>query len=205
MRTSKGVMVALAVGTGLLAAPLPAHAGPPWISVEYPTNPHHPSTRDAAFLVRLYHHSESIDVPVSGRAEGMIDGRHKVVDVKVAKTTLPGVFAVSGLPKVGGAWVVVITMNESGNPASAIVTVGADGAPLAVTVPSTRTHDGWTVPREATPKDVMAQLTQATALAQAMAQTAAPASKPSGAALPLLLLPIGAVVAAGVLRRREQD
>ena len=48
----RAAMIAAALVT--LAAP--ALAGPPWISVEHPSNPHHPSTRGAAFLVRAYHH-----------------------------------------------------------------------------------------------------------------------------------------------------
>ena len=121
--------MATLVGVALLVAATPVLAGPPWISVEYPSNPHHPSTRDAAFLIRLYHHSDAIEVPVTGRAEGTVRGQRRSVPVQVKPTAFAGLYAVSGLPKESGAWVVVITMKQGESPATALITLGQDGEP----------------------------------------------------------------------------
>ena len=51
-----------------------AAAGPPWIAIEYPANPHDPNTRGAFLTVRTYHHGDlmsyaeahaTLDVPAS--------------------------------------------------------------------------------------------------------------------------------------------
>jgi len=197
----RGVMAAL-VGSALLVAATPALAGPPWISVEYPSNPHHPSTRNAAFLIRLYHHSDAIEVPVNGRAEGTVRGQRRSVPVQVKPTAFAGLYAVSGLPSGDGAWVVVITMNQGESPASALITLGHDGEPLAVRVPSRRTADGWVVPVDVKNADIDAALAQADRFATALKQAEKPAQSPVGALLPWLLLPAGLIV---VSRRRPRS
>jgi hypothetical protein len=203
MRTSA---VTLMLAAALTIGAAPAAAGPPWISVEYPTNPHHPTTRNAAFLVRIYHHSTSIQAKVTGRAEGMVDGRRTSRPLTVEPTALPGVYAVSGLPDGRGDWVAIVTMADGSAIASAVVTLGPGGAVSSATVPSDRTADGWSVPRAVTDADIALGLRQAAALSAATRNLGdQPASdSPAGAALPaLMLLPV-ALVAAGWKSRRRQ-
>jgi len=189
----------------LLIAASPALAGPLWISVEYPTNPHHPSTRNAAFLVHAYHHTTAIDTRITGRAEGLVDGRRTSVELEVQSTALSGVYAVSGLPKAVGDWVAVITITEENQVASAIVTLGPDGAVVDVDVPSSRSRDGWTVPRAATEADVATGLRQAAVLATAFGKVGKRPVDTGRAGLALLLLlPAGVVVAAGLRGRRSR-
>jgi len=194
--------MAVLAGAALFIAATPVLAGPPWISIEYPSNPHHPSTRDAAFLVRLYHHSDAIEVPVTGRAEGMVRGQRRSVDVKVSRTAFAGLYAVSGLPSEAGSWVVVITMKQGESPATALITLGNDGAPLTVRVPSRRTADGWVVPVGVKIADIDAAVAQADRFAAALQQVNQPAGPPAGAILPWLLLPAGLIAASRVRRRR---
>jgi hypothetical protein len=99
--------------------------------------------------------------------------------------------------------VVVITMKQGESPASAIVTMGPDGAPLAVQVPSTKSRDGWTIPRAATEADIAFAVQRADRLAQAMTQ-ATTRTGMSGAMLPLLLVPVG-FVAVGLRRTLRRD
>ena len=51
-----------------------AIAGPPWIAIEYPVNPHDAGTRGALLTVRTYHHGELMSYDVTGTAEGIVDG-----------------------------------------------------------------------------------------------------------------------------------
>jgi hypothetical protein len=194
--------IAVLAGVALFAAASPALAGPPWISVEYPSNPHHPSTRDAAFLIRLYHHSDAIVVPVTGRAEGMVRGQRRSVDVKVNPTAFAGLYAVSDLPEEAGSWVVVITMNQGESSATALITLASDGSPMAVRVPSRRTADGWVVPVAVKNADIDAAVAQADRFAAALQQANPPAQRPAGAMLPWLLLPAGLIVVSRARRRR---
>ena len=132
-----------------------AHAGPPWISIELPANPHHATTRNASMLVRAYHHSTSVNAPLTGIAEGIVDGRRVSLPLELRSTNQPGVFALTTpLPK-GGTWVMAITLTESSTAtATALVTVDPQGRIVAVDVPATRTRDGWMVPRSVDADDV---------------------------------------------------
>ncbi|HSJ08420.1 MAG TPA: hypothetical protein VK928_00865 [Longimicrobiales bacterium] len=177
-----------------------AHAGPPWISVEMPANPHHPSTRDATLLVRAYHHSTGLNAPLRGSAEGIVDGRRVSLPLDLRPTNQAGVFALATpLPK-GGTWVLAITLRESGeSSATALVTVDTHGRVVAVDVPSGRSRDGWTVPRAVDAGDIEAALRAAH-----VAHGGTPADSPAGRlayALPLLL--IGGVAVAGAARMRK--
>jgi len=167
MRRSYVHAVSLAMGAILILAGA-ALAGPPWIAVEFPANPHHPSTRDATFLIRAYHHSEAIDVPLVARLEGLVDGARKTVQARVSKTNLPGVFAVYADVPETGAWVAAVTLTQGENAtATALVTLAGDGRVVSANVPSNRTRDGWVVPREVTAADIEAELRRATRLADA--------------------------------------
>jgi hypothetical protein len=188
-RSSASVLFAVLLLAGVAAS---ASAGPPWISVEYPTNPHHPSTRDAAFLVRLYHHSTSISVPLTAVAHGLSNGKRASVQLRVDATSLPGVFAVRGLPADANGWVAVVTMRQSENAsATALVTLGPKGEVVAVNVPSNKTADGWIVPREVTDTEIETRVAQAQVLAKAYRAVAEPVGDAAGAGLPLALLPLG--------------
>jgi hypothetical protein len=152
--------------TALLLSASSAVAGPPWISVEFPSNPHHPSTRDATFLIRAYHHSTSIDVPISATLEGLIGGVRKSMPARVAKTNMPGVFAVHAEVPAEGVWVAAVTLAEGEHSmATALVTLGRNGRVMSANVPSSKTKDGWVVPRAATAEDIQAELREATKLA----------------------------------------
>lgn len=144
----------------LLASP--ALAGPSWISIEYPANPHHPSTRGAALLVRAYHHSSAMDVPVLGTMEGLVDGRRLSRPLELRRTNIPGVFALrTALPK-DGTWVLAIRLRQGDeDSAGALVTLDGRGRIANVEVPSSQSRDGWTVPRALQARDIDEALRQA--------------------------------------------
>lgn len=155
--------LAAALLLGLCATPL--LAGPPWISVEYPSNPHHPSTRGATFLVRAYHHDVSINVPMSAVAEGLVDGARRSIPLEVTRTSTPGLYAIRADLPGKGAWVVAVTLTQGEETtATALVSLDNSGRVLTASVPN-ETRDGWVVPRAVTPADIDNELRHAARLA----------------------------------------
>lgn len=187
-----------AAATLSITTAAPAHAGPPWISIELPANPHHASTRDATLLVRSYHHSTALNAPLTGVAEGIVDGKRVSLPLALRSTNQPGVYAVTTpLPK-NGTWIMAITLSESGeSTATALVTVDQRGRIVAIDVPSTRTRDGWVVPRSVGQRDIEAALRAAHV---AHSDTETPARYGLAFVLPLIM--VGGAAVAGVAKLR---
>lgn len=143
---------------GLSALASPAFAGPPWISAEFPANPHETATRGAFLLVHTYHHGTPTQFPLTGTAEGLVNGRRQTVRLEIVATSKPGVYAVRFQPQGGGAWVLAFNLGGDDG-AGMIVAVGKDGQPTTAQVPS-RTAEGgrWIIPRSLTPQDIDAAL-----------------------------------------------
>jgi hypothetical protein len=153
-----------ALSAALATAPVtPAPAsgttmGPPWISIEYPVNPYDATTRDAFLVVHAFHHGNPMNFPVSGTAEGIVNGQRRTVPLEFARTSRTGVFALRRQWPVEGAWTLVIGVAQGPEDrVSAIVELGRGGEVAKVTVP-TRRQDGWTVPAPVVMPDVEAAL-----------------------------------------------
>src|SRR4051794_22812498 len=71
-----------------------AFAGPPWIAIEYPVNPHTPGTRDAFVTVRTYHHGDPMAYDVSGTAEGLVNGKRQSMKLDIRRLPETGMYAV---------------------------------------------------------------------------------------------------------------
>lgn len=172
--------------------------GPPWISVEYPANPHHPSTRDASFLIRTYHHTNAIEPAVRAVAEGLVDGQRRTVRLDVAPTLLPGVYAVNCDLPAEGAWIVAVTLDQGGgSTATALVRMDHAGRVAGVEVPSRTTGDGWVVPIDVQTADIEERLRSADRLGDA-----GPASNRALQAGAAGVLALGLL--AGVRRRQSR-
>lgn len=158
---SLSLPVAAALGLGLLGlSASPASAGPPWIAVELPANPHGAATRDALLVVRVYHHDAGARLPVIGRAEGLVDGRRATLPLTLeALDGAKGAYAVRGELPEEGAWVLVIELDDpSGDrTAAALVAMAGPGEVRSVKVPHRR-HEGWAVPTGADASEVEALL-----------------------------------------------
>ena len=174
---------ALAVVAATVTA-TPAHAGPPWISVELPANPLDHTTRGAFLLVHTFHHEMQVRDALSGRAEGLVNGKRQTITLTFDNTSRDGVRALRKSWPDGGVWVLVLTTGEHGD-ATALVGIGSDGTVRSVNVPSV-TRDGHIIPAPVSPSDVDALLGR-------MAAADAPA-RPTHLALALgglVLIPAG--------------
>lgn len=168
-----------------LGAATPAHAGPPWISVELPANPLDPTTRGAYLLVHTFHHQSAMAEALSGRAEGIVDGRRQTITLSFESTSRTGVRALRKSWPDGGTWVLVLTTGQHGD-ATALVGIGSDGAVRSIVVPS-RTDGRHIVPTKVTQADVEAMLTRLASGTPASGRGPALALVLGG----LLLLPAG--------------
>jgi hypothetical protein len=149
--------------TALLLAALPAtaFAGPPWISIELPANPWEPATRGAFLVVHAYHHGTPMAAPISGTAEGIVNGQRKTIQLDFDKTSRAGVFALRNQWGNAGRWVLVITVSQGdhaeGDIAQAVVEVSESGRVTGVTVPTSAQHEGR-LPRRVTRAEIEAAL-----------------------------------------------
>jgi hypothetical protein len=177
-----------------VSATTPAHAGPPWISIELPANPMNTTTRGAYLLVHSFHHDIALRQVLEGRAEGIVDGRRQTIPLTFTDTSRDFVRALQKNWPDKGTWVLVITTGGHPDGATALVGIGSDGAVRSVDVPTTK-QGRWVVPRAVSQADVNAMLTR---LASSEANN--DAHRNLALALGgLLVLPVGVMA----LRRRS--
>ncbi|MGZ8470159.1 MAG: hypothetical protein ACXW61_11270 [Gemmatirosa sp.] len=185
------------------ALPGVAEAGPPWIAVELPANPHDAATRGALAVVRLYHHGTLTASPLEAHAVGLVDGARRTVRLDARALSASGVFAIRGTLPPGDGWVLVLTMEQGPTArASALVALDRRGEVAGVRVPHDLREGGrWTVPREASVAEVDAMLRQAVARDVATAD-APPAGSQRNAGLALAGLGLALFAPAGWQRVR---
>jgi hypothetical protein len=139
---------------------MPTFAGPPWISIESPANPYNSETKGALLVVRVYHHGEAAFYPLTGTAEGLVDGKRQTVKLEFTGTSTPGMYALKFTKPSNGNWILVISVgkdrDEHGS-ATAVVTLGSDGTVASVQVP-TRQEGQWLMPAVVTDADINARL-----------------------------------------------
>ncbi len=145
-----------------------AIAGPPWIAIEYPANPHDPATRDALLTVRTYHHGELMAYQLTGTAEGIVNGRRQSMPLDIRRLPQAGVYAVRWQKPAQGNWMLVITSSQGSSPAAtALVTIDSRGGVAGVSVPFDTIENGrWRVPRRVAAAEINAMLKGAATLAR---------------------------------------
>ena len=138
--------------------PVPAPVGPPWISIEYPVNPYDQATRDAFLVVHAFHHGTPVGFPVSGTAEGIVNGQRRSIKLEFQQTPRTGEYALRKQWPDQGTWTLVIgVMQAQEDRVTAIVDLSSDGQVARVNVP-TRRQNGWVVPAQVAMADVEAGL-----------------------------------------------
>jgi hypothetical protein len=137
-----------------------AIAGPPWIAIEYPVNPHNPNTRGAFVTVRTYHHGDLVSYGISGTAEGLVNGRRETMKLDIRRLPEAGTFAVYWKKPAQGTWALVITSSQDNNfMASALIQVDNAGRVEQVSVPSDSIENGrWLRPRKVASAELDAAL-----------------------------------------------
>ncbi|HMC56362.1 MAG TPA: hypothetical protein VKH19_14370 [Gemmatimonadaceae bacterium] len=146
--------------TALFATTAFVSAGPPWISIEYPANPYDAASRGAVLLVHTFHHGTSVGYPVSGTAEGMVNGARRTVSLEFKPTSRPGVYALHKQWANDGVWTLVISASQGageGNMVTAVVELATNGKVASVDVP-TRQRGEWLIPASVSMTDVDAGL-----------------------------------------------
>src|SRR4051812_11900730 len=99
----------------IAATATPLTAGPPWISVELPGNPYDQKARDAYLIVHAFHHGEPVEYPVTGTAEGVVNGQRKTIQLTFQKTSRAGAFALTKQWSDGTPWVLALTVTQGKN------------------------------------------------------------------------------------------
>jgi hypothetical protein len=140
-------------------AAAPAIAGPPWISIEYPVNPFDRTTRGAHLLVHAYYHGTPAGYPVTGTAEGIVNGERRTITLQFQTTSRTGVYALRKQWPSDGSWTLVIAVTQGdhdrGGVAQALVELSPNGSVTSVQVP-TQQHAEGAFPRRLTPQEVEA-------------------------------------------------
>ena len=133
-------------------------AGPPWISIEYPVNPYDATTRDAFLVVHAFHHGNPMAFPVSGTAEGLVNGQRRSIKLEFQKASRTGEFALRKQWPDQGTWTLVIGVAQGENDrVTALVDLANDGQVSKINVPTTR-EQGHVIPARVAMADVEAGL-----------------------------------------------
>lgn len=137
-----------------------ARLGPPWISIEYPVNPYDATTKGAFLVVHAFHHGTPTAFPVSGTAEGIVNGERRSVQLRFATTSRTGAFALARQWPNEGTWTLLVSVAQGPEDrVSAIIDLAPSGEVAAIRVP-TRQRDGHTLPAAVAMTEVEASLRQ---------------------------------------------
>jgi hypothetical protein len=159
-RTRTTALAALLGASALLASSASVHArgasaGPPWISIETPVNPYDATTRGAYLLVHAFHHGDPVAVPVTGTAEGMVNGQRKSITLEFTATSRPGAYALRKQWTDAGVWTLVIMVKQhEDDVAQALVEIGADGDVSRVQVPTKPGERDYRYPRRVSAQEI---------------------------------------------------
>lgn len=137
-----------------------AFMGPPWISIETPPNPFDAGSRGAFLLVHSFHHGTPVSNPISGTAEGIVDGARRTIALEFGNTSRPGVYALRKQWPDRGVWTLVVGVTQGdgeSNTAKAVVEIGGNGEVASVVVPTTM-RNGYRVPAPVNMADVESSL-----------------------------------------------
>ena len=159
MLRSRNYRLSLVILASILVTGMAA-AGPPWIAIEYPANPHDPNTRGAFLTVRTYHHGDLMSYDIGGTAEGLVNGKRQSVRLDIRRLPQSGTYAVRWQKPADGSWALLISTTRDGAPmASALIDIDSRGRVASVTVPSDPIENGrWLVPRKVASAEVEALL-----------------------------------------------
>ncbi len=156
-------LLRLAVVPLLLVIATPAMAGPPWITIEYPGNPFDPRARDAFLVVHAFHHNTPVGLPVSGTAEGIVNGQRRTITLSFVPLSREGAFALRKQWPNESRWLLALHVTQGAgehNTATALVRLAADGSVASTVVPSKAGEGGMRLPATVSKADVEAEVSK---------------------------------------------
>ena len=144
MRITRTLISRIALGAtmvaGLAAATTSTGAaavfGGPWISIEAPVNPYDQAARGSLFLVHTFHHGAKVDLPLTAKAEGLVNGERRTVTLTPSKGSQAGTRGVRNQWGDAGLWTVVLTATEGEASIQAVAEINADGSVGTISMPS---------------------------------------------------------------------
>jgi hypothetical protein len=138
-----------------LVVATPALAGPPWIKIELGGNPYDRDTRDAFLVVHAFHHGTPTAFPVTGTAEGVVNGERRTIPLTLTKTSREGAFALAKQWPAKGRWVLALSVTQARDDAvTAIVRLAATGEFESFKVLTRHGENGMLFPRALTKQDI---------------------------------------------------
>ncbi len=156
MRRS-ALLLLSAVPLALALSPTDAFAGPPWISIELPANPYDRATKGAFLVVHAFHHGTPVGFPVSGKAEGIVNGQRKSIDLKFERANRDGTYVLKNQWGSEGEWTLVISVAQGENDKVTALVQVSGAEVFSVKVPTERRGE-WDIPKAVTMADVEATL-----------------------------------------------
>jgi hypothetical protein len=147
MRTTRSLVSRAALGATMVAGLAAVTAatnsssgaamfGGPWISIEAPVNPYDQTARGALMLVHTFHHGTKVELPLVGKAEGLVDGERKSVALTLTKSAQAGTRSVRNEWGSKGTWIVLLTASQGEANIQATAEINADGSVGRIGVPS---------------------------------------------------------------------
>ena len=98
-------------------------------------------------------------MPVTGTAEGIVNGERRTVALQFTPTSREGAFALRKQWGDTGLWTLVITVTQHENDvAQALVEIGTDGEVTRVQVPTRVGERNFTFPRQLSAQEIDAAL-----------------------------------------------
>ena len=163
-----------------LAAATPAVAGPPWLTIEF-----RPNNFAGVMLLRTYNHGEGLAMPLTGTAEGVVNGQRRTVALTFNRAAdAPNAYTVPNTWGVEGVWVLNISVTGDHLGAGAVVGLDRNGEPAFTRFP--RTTVGASRPATSREVSAMLRALDANAPPGALGRTGWPPVL--RAALPVLIL-----------------
>ena len=148
-----------------LAAATPAVAGPPWLTIEF-----RPNSFAGVMLVRTYHHGEAMAMPLTGTAEGLVNGQRRSVALTFNRAAdAPNAYTVPNTWGAEGVWVLNISATGDHLGAGAVVGLDRNGEPAFTRFP--RTTVGASRPATSREADAMLRALDANAPPAALGRT----------------------------------
>ena len=131
----------------IFAAATPAVAGPPWLTLEFRPN-------EYAVLVRTIHHGGPLALPLTGTAEGLVNGQRRSVPLTFVLAEAPNVYSVLNTWGAEGVWVLNISAVGDHLGAGAVIGFDRNSEPAFARFPRTMANAS----RPATSREVDAML-----------------------------------------------